>query len=451
MPESNITQLAARFADGLKPVQLIHDIKSSAVLKDKNTKQTITQLVDYLVWYGESREAYKVVAAFEQLINQLPAEEKVRMREEYHAVISRLHFLTLQYRSDDEVLKIIEFGLAAALHDPELLVVEYLRQKLLDFFVLKKRDEYKLRLNQAINKNNEQLTTAKVPLRDGEQRGTTQNWLKHYISSVGVGVASNLAKAEYFLLLNTLPNLTNQEKRVVKDFIEIVEFIKKSSLSLEGLEESVIFIDKDGKRKMFSQGIIEDFSSQRYFQISNKERKLLEPIVSNAPPAIVSTSEQEILLAYQGDKKQKKEIAKVEGKLAKKLRDDIVKLRAEFFKAVQAKDIVKTVAILRILAQKQDLEPILQQDEKLFKFLAVTWERQYGKDLAAEFKKAPAQFKFVRLFLRYVLEQRLGLGRNDAARFGMQVGNILVSLGKPEYKQVAYFDVKTKIFNWFEE
>ena len=125
-------------------------------------------------------------------------------------------------------------------------------------------------------------------------------------------------------------------------------------------------------------------------------------------------------------------------------------MRAEFFKTVQKKDVNRTIALLRILAQINDLENFLGEDQKLNQFLGAIWEKQYGEDFSAQFRKNPVQLKFVRQFLRYVLESRLGLESSDAARIGLQIGNIFVGLGKKSYNKMAYFDVGKKEFIWFD-
>ena len=159
---------------------------------------------------------------------------------------------------------------------------------------------------------------------------------------------------------------------------------------------------------------------------------------------------EEILLAYRGDSRQHSVILKEEKKISDKFGSDIASLRAEFYRAVQAKNLNRTIALLRLLTQEDELTKFLVEDKKLNTFLAATWQKQYGPELAEEFKKNPTDISFVRLFLQYILQQRLGLPSGDAARFGLQIGNIFVSLGKKEYNKMAYFDVKSKSFKWFE-
>ena len=132
-------------------------------------------------------------------------------------------------------------------------------------------------------------------------------------------------------------------------------------------------------------------------------------------------------------------------------RGDLAKLRQEFFAAVQKKNVNRTIACLRLLTEKNDLENFLRQDEKLRQFLLVTWEKQYGADFAAQFRQNPTQIKFVRLFLRYILEERLTMPASEAARVGLQLANIFVKAGKKSYNKMAYFDVVSKEFRWFEE
>ncbi len=158
-----------------------------------------------------------------------------------------------------------------------------------------------------------------------------------------------------------------------------------------------------------------------------------------------------IIAAYRGSEAQEKEYKAEEEKLKKAVAGDKLKLRNEFFAAVQVKNIAKTVACLRILAEMNDIAAFLKDDQRLNKFITAVWGKKYGAGFVADFNSNPGQPRFARAFIRYILAERLGLNDNDAARIGLQIGNIFVSSGKIEYNNIAYYDMMGKKFVWFED
>jgi len=274
---------------------------------------------------------------------------------------------------------------------------------------------------------------------------------------VGSGSSSNIGVTQYFIESKVFKLLNDSEKAKTKELLKIFGLLNTSSLTPEGIENILLFVDYDGKMKVFDRGLIFPADEQETqlptepitITFDHPEQKVEDEVRSTTPVVQSSTVEQEILDAYRGDTKMEKRIAKEEAKMAKKFKDDVGRLRQEFFAAVQKKKVEKTVAILRLMTRQDDIAKFIQEDTKLNKFLSAIWEKQYGAELAEEFKQKPDDLKFIRLFLQYVLQDRLGLSRSDAARIGLQLSNLFVSLGKKEYNKMAYFDIKNKIFDWF--
>ncbi|MDX9892785.1 MAG: hypothetical protein RB292_00010 [Patescibacteria group bacterium] len=323
------------------------------------------------------------------------------------------------------------------------------------------RDSVKEKIRKALLENDEIITAGRIERNDKRHRASIKEWLIDYTSVVGTGKADSLRFNEYFTSNKNFVKLAVGDKQKVRSLIELYEKLKLSSMEPEGMEETIDLV-VDGKWFVFDHGRFEEiglvgspYQGQTPSILPVEPSKFLpdesEPSVALPKTTPVASGvEQEVLLAYQGDLDQQRLINKEIEKLNKKFGNNPAVLRSEFFKAVQKKDVVKTISLLRVLAQLGDLENFLAMDEKLNKFLKVVWAKQFGPELAAKFENHPAQVEFVRLFLRYVLEQRLNMSEAQAARIGQQIGNIFVSLGKKSYNKMAYFDVKAKEFKWFE-
>ena len=50
--------------------------------------------------------------------------------------------------------------------------------------------------------------------------------------------------------------------------------------------------------------------------------------------------------------------------------------------------------------------------------------------------------------LRNAYMRRAGMSESDAAREAVHIANMLKKQGKPEFMEMAYFDIKENLFKW---
>lgn len=407
------------------------------------------------------KDAYQLAKILEEKIRSKSNQNQlIKAYSEYERLIYQLKTFALNFCTNNETVEIFEKGIAYSIGDLNINVLERLKAKLIEVFI-KDRDVFRDRLKRALIDNKQILINHYIVLKETKVSGSIANILLDYIGSKGAETINKVEKADYLANSKNLKTLSASEKVNVKELLDIYDFLRLSSFLVDGIEFDFLFIDKQNNLNSISEGEVIHIHDKKVKEIKVKNipqdflaeatsEKSQEVIIIPEESDAESGVQQEIMTAYYGDQKQQKKINKEQIKLENKFKNDQPKVRDEFFKAVQKKDIIKTVAILRLLTQQGDLENFLEKDDKLNKFLLAIWQKRYGQEFALEFAKNPAQLKFSRLFLRYVLEERLGLARSDAARVGLQIGNIFVSLGKKDYNKMAYFDVGTKEFVWFE-
>lgn len=424
--------------------------------QDLASSQVLAKYEDYithLMIFDSIQEANSLARGLEILLNKNRnlAKSHPDYFERYEKVIALAKFLTLSYLTDKEAISLVENHLADALNNPDIILVDKIDAKILTTLDREARDTFKRELRAAMLRNKQQLTTKNITTDNLSKKPTVSNWVKDYNNVVGAEVASQIDRVEYLSSGKNIKQQSAQDKSKVEALINLYEHLKKSSITLEGLEEAVPYYFND-KHYVLKAGKLELIKPSKILLdvLGKKEGKTTAESTQQPTPAGPSTVEQEVIEAYQGDPREQKAVIKEETKLTKQFQDDVAKLREEFFKTVQKKNINRTIAILRILTQKNDLPNFIKKDAKLNKFLAAIWEKQYGVEIVEEFKKNPTDVRFIRLFLRYVLEQRLEMDKGEAARVGLQLGNIFVEIGKKEYNKMAYFDVKDKSFKWFE-
>ena len=385
-------------------------------------------------------------------------------RPDLYERLERLFYLnsilTIPALSEAKLVSLLNKGIGW--YFKEMMENHVLWEKIKAYLVaifLGDRDQTKERLRRALLRNEEILTQENIERNNETYRPTIKEWLVDYTSIVGNRPVDALRMNEYFASSKNFQKLPTDSRDKVRILIELYENLKRSSLAPEGLEETIDLV-VDDNWIVFDHGRFENLGKFSEETPEVQTIPLTSPVAGKADqefnlPATAVGAESpdvsnEVMAAYRGDTNQLKAIVKETEKLTSRFNSDTAKLRQEFFGAVQKKNVARAIAILRILAQLQDLEPFIKEDEKLNKFLTVTWAKQYGQNFAQGFVKNSAQPKYVRAFLRYVLEQRLEMTTSDAARVGLQIGNIFVSLGKKSYNKMAYFDVSKKEFSWFE-
>ncbi|NUM25555.1 MAG: hypothetical protein HUU49_02915 [Candidatus Buchananbacteria bacterium] len=458
MYETELKTIAQSVASGENPNQLVDQIEG---------------LSQQLVFDLEILQSYKL----SKIIDELQAKnyEKISPRniDRLNLANVRLKFTSLPRWSDNVVTSLFEKDIAKVLADDDIGLFDRLNAFLIQLPITD-RDKFKQRLLNHLRDNTELISNQKIVVDGEEKSATVANIITDYFKNKGVR-ATDLDFAEYTMKNKNYLKMSEADRLKVKNLLKLLFRLTTSSMTPEGVENDLVFIDADGQIKAIENGTIINLTNTntgRKSPLPEKIKTISEndfilpsesagPAIDTNPtdvnPVVVENStvqttqvQEEIVAAYRGDVKMASAIDKEMEKISKKIGDNNQQLRSEFMVAVQNKNIIRTVALLRILAQADDLEKFVVEDEKLNKFLLVTWEKQYGADFALEFKTTPAQPKFIRTFLRYILEQRLNMPANEAARVGQKIGNIFVSLGKKSYNKMAYFDVNSKTFNWFE-
>lgn len=425
-------------------IKILENNRLTAVT-DQNTVQKILEYGQDLIDGGEYYEGYSLAKELESLL----AKQQGSFPE-LQRLINQLKIFALNFCTEVEIKDIFEKHLADGLGQEDIKPLDRLLIAVSDV-PEDRQDIFKKQLMQNLT-NNKQILTAGNLKRDDEQIvGTIEHWLADYLKTKGAAPVNQIEKLDYLTNSKNVRNLSQEDKDKLFQVVEVLEYLKQPSSVTQVMDNFFFFRDEDGRLKLFDKGELIDLDKT----VEGKEDLKIDEFLASADKVEkqkeeVSELEQEVRQAYQGDPKQRKAIEKELSKIEGKIGSDISKLKSEFFAAVQNQNVIRTIALLLSMASKNELENFVATDEKLNKFLATIWEKQYGSKLVEEFKKNPTQPKFMKKFLQYVLEQRLLMDSNEAARIGLQVGNIIAASGKKSYNEMAYFDVNTKQFNWFD-
>lgn len=381
------------------------------------------------------------------------------MRDEYEKMLAMAQFVCLSAINERDIIALYETKILEALMIENYDAIAKVRGKLLSTPDFSERDVLRRKLREALTRNIERIGAQKITINDGKVEPTIGQWLRKYSGVVGATPVSSVQLNQFLSSDSDVTRLTPVDKTLLRKLISLFEYLKRSSQTPEGLEDPVVF-RFDDQVKVLREGKFEDVKlPPRVEKIFNETMTVLG-VTDQDRTTKQSTAEQltddrvyaqQIVEAYAGDPKQEKAIDKEYDALTKKFGNDVKGLRNEFMASVQRKNVSRVIALLQIFSEQNDLAKFMTEDEKLGPFLSALWQKRYSKEFFDEFKKRPDQPRYVRTFLQYVLEERLGLTPSDAARVGVHIGNIFVKAGKKSYNKLAYFDVKDKQFKWFEE
>lgn len=449
---------------------------------NQETLREYEQYIKHIVTFMLVKRAYELFRTLPDFLAEIPDFEKKykSLYEGYMQITSKASFVALPMLKDNEVIDIFEKKFKDILEISDVNIMEQIESKLANILLHEERDVLKRKLRGALERNKQVLTAQPFTSEGKEVNATIGEWIRKYVSEVGNKPAERLKKQDFFFNSPYMKELSESEKEKVVKMLEVYERLKLSSVTMEGLDEPVSVITPDGKHRVLHRGRLEEVPNDNLYwavklysegKITQEEALAIRDghkviredgtVVDRLEGVEESSGEQteeisndranQILDAYKGDDAFNRKVARQESSLAKLIGQDNKKLRDEFYKAVQSKKAERVIAIMRLMIQLDDLHEFLTEDEKLKNYLAAVFGQVFGAEEADEFKKSPASGQSIQMFVQYILQERLGMNENDAARVGMQLSNLFKQKGKNQYGDIAYFDMGSKSFKWMEK
>ncbi|MDP3985918.1 MAG: hypothetical protein U1C53_02320 [Candidatus Veblenbacteria bacterium] len=172
----------------------------------------------------------------------------------YGGLKYRLDALLLPILSDSEILDFFSHGIARVLSDINIELVDKVQARLLGIILHEERDRHKGELRQSLMENNETLVEVNI---EGKNLRTCSDWVKDYSSVVGLGEIDPLKKQQYLSQNPTLRGLVPEQREILRRLFNLFDYLKLSSITPEGLEEKVTFIES-GKKLILDKGEVRE-------------------------------------------------------------------------------------------------------------------------------------------------------------------------------------------------
>jgi hypothetical protein len=397
----------------------------------------------------EYKEAYieEYIKTFEQA---LQVDDKDKERDEFKAIF-RNYLTTILFTDDNDLKLILNYRLLYILSDA---TIAYLNK-----------------LKNIVSSNEEPVTSFDIFVENKKVKPVVKNWIKDFLLKLGTEVSA-LKKAQY---LGSDPNVTRlpyEQKDNVRNLLEFYRMFYGFPDSLRKLPPERWFIipvavqeeakTAKFKEKMETLGKEEEketeektVSSLKIVEKSkelSKEEKQEGMDILEEKTGIVKEewTADKIKEKYKGDEQEIKKIEQRTEKLrnitglGKRQLIDIIIKELES----TTPDIITIVSALRLLAEIKGFEYLLT-DSYFKPFIINFIKENYGESAVMEFNDNPYQNKYLVYLLKNILQFRVGLSEDEAARYGLQLQNVNKRV-ESKYVNLARFNKKKGEFEWIE-
>lgn len=245
-------------------------------------KKDFLKQIDEFVFYQDDINGAK-------LYRELSNEDKqiISGDEELLGAFWVLLFIIIPFLSTKEIVDLFTEHLTVGLMVNDFDLKEKITKKLISLD-LSDRDNCKDALKSALLANKETIT--EEVNANGNKIKTISDWLRDYLSQVGLKATKSLEHAKYFSEKSYVVNLDDDDKKLLKKIIELYKFLNTSSLTPEGFEDDLLLKDKDGRIITTNKGkIVILYDPKKETKKSEVKTPAVEPVA-----AIISEQENNI-------------------------------------------------------------------------------------------------------------------------------------------------------------
>ena len=258
------------------------NIQAATKLIDQDFIASVKEDLYSIILTNDTRRALDLLRALEKALqkNKVEVEQITEIRNFYKKIIIKLKFVALPLIGEGEVVELIKKYFTWQFRIAYYDFLDKFKQKLTNIEVYEDRDKLKDEIKTALF-NNDLIITNQTPLKK------ISEWLKDYNSKLGLEVADNLKRTQYFIDLRKIKELDNHDRKKLKLLFDFYEKLKLSSLSPQGFEEDIPIVI-DGKFYIFKQGELEVVGAE-----AQKARTVIGPPKTEAEKKIEEIQKKE--------------------------------------------------------------------------------------------------------------------------------------------------------------
>jgi len=393
----------------------------------------------YLAGLGANPEDYnEVVDKFrkeieieEEMVKRLTSDEDKMLEDKVEAKKEMEKAPPLELRDPEKEEK--DLGAIFSDQVVDLLKWADFRTKLdlnsLIVMLFLEKEESQTSFLQKLVNNQEILTQDKIQVNNQTVDPTIGNWLKDFIAIVGVeGTVSSIKKAKYMAESQNAKKLDREEGQLLDMTLDLYVAIRN------------FFYDV--QRKNVEDIAIFPFTDKDVADIEASVKEHEKVAKEKAPPP------KDIFELYVGSPEEQKRIEMMKEKMIEATNGDLKKISDELEVGFLKKDKIKTIASLMILVEQGGFIKLLIEDIRYRDYLTSYLNRIGKANLVNDFVVNPAQPQFVVYILKYILQERLELTEEEAARIATHFDTHYTRRGEEKFSRLAFYDMAEKKFKW---
>ncbi|OGG87128.1 hypothetical protein A3B87_00325 [Candidatus Kuenenbacteria bacterium RIFCSPHIGHO2_02_FULL_39_13] len=487
-------------SDSINPIPDGVVVMSLAKLKSLTPEQlsdgrVFSDILNFVLQTGFNRDMGDANQIYINLSKKLRDGERGftddSLNYKYHICLAYVGWLSFALRKQDEMEDLISNYLLFGVQS-DIDVVEKVRERL--FFYANdvgNLNERQLMIN-SLKENEESLGRAQIKVdREGEEQvSRIKNWILDYDRFINKpGEKGDVEKVTYVNQNLNARQLKHDDRNLLLKILKIYDFLRfvpvipgayqeqfSTERRLEGIVEKILPREKARVVPPIELKIPIEADSSGSIRAPQRSAPVYVPKGTSAGkepaverPAVAESSTQILQEKYRGflGRDLMKNVWLKEEQLKVEIGKDLKALRNNFYHAVNNGQKEEAVTTLLALAENGQIRQAFGGDERFVKF----WGNYLEKSLTPssltqsvgagefkrssesfervrEFKNDPAGAKFLAMFFKYILEQRLQLPAEQAVMMGMVVSNLARRAGELEYQKMVYGDMESQKFLW---
>jgi|GEM_PF-3704568 len=361
----------------------------------------------------------------------------------YDDLFAKAMWLALPYLSERDGLSLFESRLATVMAMPTVDIWDKVRQWLLNF-AMESRDDIRAKINDSLLKSAAPATKSPIKVGETSQPGTVAYWVNYYRNTVGEGVPDPLKQTQFFFTDKTFNAIPPEERENLKRLLTLVDKIWYSSFDSPGFEEDIVVKDENGT--------VRDFFGGEELAITPEAVEALRKVRRGGTPEEERARLSAILRGPTGEAEK---VGGFEDEYKSSLGGDQMKLRDAIFAMLaptpgKLPEAHRLVALLKQLARAGALDSLLRSDRRFFDLLAKHYSSTGQESKVDDLKVYPTSPGHLCSLLQLLLEDSGGLEEEEAARFTVQLANIMQKQGNDKYIGMAYLDEDSEEFEFSE-
>lgn len=241
--------------------------QKSKIIFDTKYIATLKSVVDHILFYDEFDKAAPLLKKLSRAVDDHAAELRAMpdVSAFYANTLLSLRFISLPLLEDKDVIQLIKNNFIYQFSLKNYLLTTKLSNKFLNIIEIEERNILKESLKKALLENSEIIT------KSGDIK-FIKDWIKNYLSKVGLDLADKLAKAQYLSDLKNNKNITPVEYEKLTALFNVYDLLNTPSDTPQGFEEEPP-ISINGKLYIFRKGVLEEVPTSDFYDEVDSTKK----------------------------------------------------------------------------------------------------------------------------------------------------------------------------------